>query len=85
MRRANHILIIASVFLLTLSSNDLFADLNNNQVIDHEMAQRIESLKVDNGYSSEDFNACQITWTVNQLKKTDPHSHNLLMVSIALE
>jgi len=43
-------------------------------VIDHKMASRIEALHKKNGYSSEDFNACQVTWTVRQLKETDSDS-----------
>jgi len=46
----------------------------DSQVINHEIAARIEKLKGQNGYSSEDFNACQITWTVQELQKEDTHS-----------
>jgi len=81
MRRAFQILFIIPLFLLITVSNRLYADLKNNQVIDHEIARHIETLKEKNGYSSEDFNACQITWTVRELEKTDPttqfHPHEI--------
>ncbi len=38
------------------------------------MAARVETLKEKGGYSSEDFNACQITWTVHKLEKADSYS-----------
>jgi len=74
MRRVFPILFITCLFLLTISPNNLYAGLDNNQVINHDIARRIKDLKENNGYSSEDFNACQITWTVSELEKTDPYS-----------
>jgi len=77
MKRTYQIFFIIPLFLLTIVPHRLYADLNNNQVIDHEIARHIETLKKENGYSSEDFNACQITWTVRKVAKADPHSQFL--------
>jgi len=74
MQRAPHMLFIIPLFLLLITSGSLYADLNNNQVIDRAIAQRIEMLKEENGHSSEDFNACQIASTIYKLEKRDPHS-----------
>lgn len=74
MRRAYHLIFIVCLCLAALSPDILHADLDNNWVINHETARRVEALKKKGGYSSEDFNACQITWTVQTLEKTDPHS-----------
>jgi len=74
MKRTLHALFITPLFFLLISSGSLYADLNNNFVIDRKIADRIETLKEENGHSSEDFNACQITWTTRVLEKTDPHS-----------
>lgn len=74
MQRAFHILFIIPLFFLLIASEGLCADLNNNQVIDREIAHHIEILKEESGNSSEDFNACQITSTVRKLERRDPHS-----------
>ena len=74
MRRTYCVLFIVFVFLINSFPNRLYADLDNNQVINHEMARRVEELKEQGGYSSEDFNACQITWTLRELEKTTPYS-----------
>ncbi len=74
MRRSYRALVIFLLFLLNSFPTRLYADLDNNQVIDHEMARRIEELKDQGGYSSKDFNACQITWTIRELEKTADHS-----------
>lgn len=75
MRRDYPVLSLIYLFLLAILSDNIHAaDLNNNQVINHEIARRIEVLKKNSGYSSQDFNACQITWTIRALEKTDPPS-----------
>jgi hypothetical protein len=74
MQRIHCVLFIIFVFLVNSFPSRLYADLDNNQVINHEMAQRIEELKKKGGYSSEDFNACQITWSTQALEKTDSYS-----------
>ena len=54
----------------------------DGQVINHDLARHIEELKERDGLSSEDFNACQITWTVKKL--TEPkgdsnfHPHEII-------
>lgn len=74
MRRLYQTFLFIPLFLFISASSCLPADLNNNQVIDHDIARHIETLKEKSGYSSEDFNACQITWTVRELEKTDPYT-----------
>ena len=74
MRRTYQVLFIIPLLLLFGISHQLAADVHNNQVIDHAIARHIETLKEKNGYSSQDFNACQITWTIRKLEKTDPHT-----------
>lgn len=73
-RRACCALLFIAIFLAASCPQRLHAGLDNNQVIDHEMARRVEKLKERGGYSSEDFNACQITWTVRELEKPAPYS-----------
>jgi len=43
-------------------------------VIDHHLAEQISDIKESRGYFAEDFNACQITWSVKALKDTGPYS-----------
>ncbi|MCK5014218.1 MAG: hypothetical protein KAS66_10400 [Candidatus Omnitrophica bacterium] len=74
MRRIHCVLFIVFVFLINSFPGSLYADLDNNQVINHAMARRISELREKSGYSSEDFNACQVTWTVRELKKPDSYS-----------
>jgi hypothetical protein len=72
-RRARGTLLIA--FLLALvSPARLYADMNNDQIINRDMARRVEALKHENEFSSEDFNACQITWTVRPLEEINSGS-----------
>ncbi len=65
MRHTSTIKFLSFIFFFLLSSRNVGADLNNNQVINRQMASHIETLKNKNGHSSKDFNGCQITWTVN--------------------
>ncbi|MBN1870518.1 MAG: hypothetical protein JW847_08095 [Candidatus Omnitrophica bacterium] len=74
MRRTRLVLTIFSLLLFFCFPMPLHADLNNIQVIDRDMARRVDELKELGGYSSEDFNTCQVTWTTRALEKTDPHS-----------
>ena len=74
MQRPYCAIIVCAATLICTSSGIVHADLNNNHVIDRKIAQRIEELKNGDNVASEDFNACQITWTVAPLKNTDPHS-----------
>ena len=74
MRRAYRALVIFLLSFLVGFPSSLYAGLDNNQVIDHEMARRIEELKEQGGYSSKDFNACQITWTIRELEKDADYS-----------
>src|SRR3989338_8973276 len=48
----------------------------DGQVINRDLARHIEELKQHNGFSSEDFNACQITWTVKGLAKSEGDSNS---------
>lgn len=74
MRYTFQIFLFIPLFSLVSISHVHPADLNNNQVIDHEIVRHIETLKEKNGFSSQDFNACQITWTIRELDKTDSNT-----------
>ncbi|HQP10688.1 MAG TPA: hypothetical protein PKV41_04825 [Candidatus Omnitrophota bacterium] len=75
MQRICRNLLIVPFLLAALCPSPTRAErLDNNKVINHDLAHRIELLQEKGGYSSEDFNACQITWSIRKLEKTDPAS-----------
>jgi len=69
MKNAFYVLTIICALSTAASGQGL-----DEQVINKDIAKRIEELKEENGYSSEDFNACQITWAVRELEKSDRDS-----------
>lgn len=72
--RCTHGTLLIIFLLAMIPSAGLYAGVNNDQIINHGMARRIETLRHENEFSSEDFNACQITWTIRPLEKIDPDS-----------
>ncbi len=74
MQQSYRILLTIAFLITVFFSGNLHADLSNNRVINHNMASRVEALKEKGGYSSEDFNACQITWATRALEKENSYS-----------
>src|SRR3989338_942935 len=63
--------IFYAIPIICALSTVVFGQDLDDQVIDHTIAERIKYLKERNEYSSEDFNACQIAWSVQELERTD--------------
>jgi hypothetical protein len=69
MKNAFYVIFIICALAAMAYGQDL-----NGPIIDHDLATRIKELKDRNEYSSEDFDACQITWTVKKLDTADEDS-----------